>query len=292
MPDLASSLRHALRRRDAPREPRGPDPARRCGSSAKRPSWPARTRGAREACSGAHGISTPTTSYFEHNERWKGDRILDALRSGRDVALVSDAGTPGISDPGYRLVRDARRRGSRWCPCPARAPRSPRCRCRAARPTASCSWASCRRDAGDRRRALEELAGGASHPGVLRVAGPDPERPRRHDRPARGPRGLPLPRGHEAARGVPPRTALDLARDTRLARVRPGRDRAGRGREKRGGAPGRPGSDRPLPHARRRRADAPRGGQGGGAHTRPARPRDLPAGAGGGGAAPPRRRQT
>jgi 16S rRNA (cytidine1402-2'-O)-methyltransferase len=56
----------------------------------------------------AHGIATATTSYFEHNERWKGDRILDALREGRCVALVSDAGTPGISDPGYRLVRDAR----------------------------------------------------------------------------------------------------------------------------------------------------------------------------------------
>jgi 16S rRNA (cytidine1402-2'-O)-methyltransferase len=56
----------------------------------------------------AHGIETPTTSFFEHNERWKGERILDALRQGRSVALVSDAGTPGISDPGYRLVRDAR----------------------------------------------------------------------------------------------------------------------------------------------------------------------------------------
>jgi 16S rRNA (cytidine1402-2'-O)-methyltransferase len=56
----------------------------------------------------AHGISTPTTSYYEHNERWKGERILEALRGGLDVALVSDAGTPGISDPGYRLVRDAR----------------------------------------------------------------------------------------------------------------------------------------------------------------------------------------
>src|SRR5256885_6566821 len=56
----------------------------------------------------AHGIATPTTSFFEHNERWKGERILRALREGRDVALVSDAGTPGISDPGYRLVRDAR----------------------------------------------------------------------------------------------------------------------------------------------------------------------------------------
>lgn len=66
----------------------------------------------------AHGIRTPTTSYFEHNERWKGDRILAAVRQGRDVALVSDAGTPGVSDPGYRLVRDARAEGLPVVPVP------------------------------------------------------------------------------------------------------------------------------------------------------------------------------
>ncbi|HVR69330.1 MAG TPA: 16S rRNA (cytidine(1402)-2'-O)-methyltransferase [Vicinamibacteria bacterium] len=66
----------------------------------------------------AHGIATPTTSYFEHNERGKGARILAALREGRDVALVSDAGTPGISDPGYRLVRDARAQGIAVLPVP------------------------------------------------------------------------------------------------------------------------------------------------------------------------------
>jgi 16S rRNA (cytidine1402-2'-O)-methyltransferase len=66
----------------------------------------------------AHGISTPMTSYFEHNERWKGGRILAALRGGRSVALVSDAGTPGISDPGYRLVRDARADGLPVVPVP------------------------------------------------------------------------------------------------------------------------------------------------------------------------------
>ena len=49
-------------------------------------------------------MTAPLTSYFEHNESWKGARILDALREGRDVALVSDAGTPGISDPGATLV--------------------------------------------------------------------------------------------------------------------------------------------------------------------------------------------
>jgi 16S rRNA (cytidine1402-2'-O)-methyltransferase len=66
----------------------------------------------------AHGISTPTTSYFEHNERWKGAQVLDVVRKGGDVALVSDAGTPAISDPGYRLVRDARAEGLPVVPIP------------------------------------------------------------------------------------------------------------------------------------------------------------------------------
>lgn len=64
------------------------------------------------------GVTAPLTSYFEHNESWKGDQILAALREGRDVALVSDAGTPGISDPGYRLVRDARADGIPVIPVP------------------------------------------------------------------------------------------------------------------------------------------------------------------------------
>jgi 16S rRNA (cytidine1402-2'-O)-methyltransferase len=65
-----------------------------------------------------HGIATRTTSYFEHNERWKGEQILAELRSGADVALVSDAGTPCISDPGFRLVREARAEGIPVIPIP------------------------------------------------------------------------------------------------------------------------------------------------------------------------------
>lgn len=53
------------------------------------------------------GISRPLTSYFDHNQQLKGERILNALRQGKSVALISDAGTPCISDPGYQLVRDA-----------------------------------------------------------------------------------------------------------------------------------------------------------------------------------------
>ncbi len=52
-------------------------------------------------------ISKPLTSYFDHNQQFKGERILNALRQGKSVALISDAGTPCISDPGYQLVRDA-----------------------------------------------------------------------------------------------------------------------------------------------------------------------------------------
>jgi 16S rRNA (cytidine1402-2'-O)-methyltransferase len=107
----------------------------------------------------AHGIRTPTTSYFEHNERWKGGRILEALQEGRDVALVSDAGTPGVSDPGYRLVRDARAAGLPVVPVPGPS---------AAVAAVSVSGLPTDRflfvgflpsRAGARQRALEELAG-------------------------------------------------------------------------------------------------------------------------------------
>lgn len=51
------------------------------------------------------GIEKPLTSYFEGNEMKKREMILSRLREGDDVALVSDAGTPGLSDPGFRLIR-------------------------------------------------------------------------------------------------------------------------------------------------------------------------------------------
>jgi 16S rRNA (cytidine1402-2'-O)-methyltransferase len=53
-------------------------------------------------------ISTPLTSYFEHNEIKKSEYLLDLLRQGKNIALVTDAGTPGISDPGYRLINLAK----------------------------------------------------------------------------------------------------------------------------------------------------------------------------------------
>jgi 16S rRNA (cytidine1402-2'-O)-methyltransferase len=52
-----------------------------------------------------HGIEARTVSYHDHNEESRTRDLLDRLRGGADVALVSDAGTPLVSDPGYRLVR-------------------------------------------------------------------------------------------------------------------------------------------------------------------------------------------
>src|SRR3990172_1603948 len=53
------------------------------------------------------GIETPLTSYFQGNESKKKEYILSRLNEGHPVALVSDAGTPGISDPGFRLIQVA-----------------------------------------------------------------------------------------------------------------------------------------------------------------------------------------
>lgn len=58
-----------------------------------------------------HGIETPQFSYHEHNERKADERIVGALRSGRSVAVVTNAGTPGISDPGFTAVRRALEEG-------------------------------------------------------------------------------------------------------------------------------------------------------------------------------------
>ena len=63
-------------------------------------------------------IHTPTLSYFEHNKLARGPQLLRQLAAGKSVALVTDAGTPGISDPGFLLVRDARAVGVPVVPVP------------------------------------------------------------------------------------------------------------------------------------------------------------------------------
>jgi 16S rRNA (cytidine1402-2'-O)-methyltransferase len=64
------------------------------------------------------GIVTPTIAYHEHNEQRQAIVIADAVQSGRRIALISDAGMPAISDPGFRVVRECRRRGLTVIPIP------------------------------------------------------------------------------------------------------------------------------------------------------------------------------
>jgi 16S rRNA (cytidine1402-2'-O)-methyltransferase len=54
-----------------------------------------------------YGISTPLTSYHDWSERQQAPRLVEQLKHGKSIALISDAGTPGIADPGYHLVRAA-----------------------------------------------------------------------------------------------------------------------------------------------------------------------------------------
>ena len=65
-----------------------------------------------------YSISTPTTSLHEHNERAKAPRLIAQLAAGQSIALVSDAGTPAISDPGARLVGAAHAAGITVLPVP------------------------------------------------------------------------------------------------------------------------------------------------------------------------------
>ncbi|MBI2083225.1 MAG: 16S rRNA (cytidine(1402)-2'-O)-methyltransferase [Deltaproteobacteria bacterium] len=65
-----------------------------------------------------YGISKPLTSYFEHNKLVKGEMLIHQLLDGKNIALISDAGTPGISDPGYNLVVAAIEKGISVVPIP------------------------------------------------------------------------------------------------------------------------------------------------------------------------------
>lgn len=67
---------------------------------------------------GRFGIDTPLVALHGHNEREAAEKLLEALRGGQSVALVSDAGTPALSDPGAHLVEQAHRHGIRVSPVP------------------------------------------------------------------------------------------------------------------------------------------------------------------------------
>jgi len=65
-----------------------------------------------------YNISKPMLSYFDHNERFRASQLIEKLLSGQSIALVSDAGTPGISDPAYRIVRESIDHGIMIVPIP------------------------------------------------------------------------------------------------------------------------------------------------------------------------------
>ncbi len=65
-----------------------------------------------------YGIDTKTISYHEHNEQQRARELIERLQQGGNVAVVSDAGTPAISDPGFRLVRSAIEHDVRIVPLP------------------------------------------------------------------------------------------------------------------------------------------------------------------------------
>ncbi len=65
-----------------------------------------------------YDISTPLTSYYDEIEREKAMELIKQLQNGKTIALVSDAGTPTLSDPGFRLVREAIRAGIAIVPLP------------------------------------------------------------------------------------------------------------------------------------------------------------------------------
>jgi 16S rRNA (cytidine1402-2'-O)-methyltransferase len=65
-----------------------------------------------------HGIAKPLVSYHEHNEQERAAKLIEELEAGKSIALVSDAGTPLIADPGYRVVALARAHGIAVTPLP------------------------------------------------------------------------------------------------------------------------------------------------------------------------------
>ena len=232
-----------------------------------------------------HGIATRTTSYHARSGPARERQLLEALRSGADVALVTDAGTPGISDPGESLVAAWAGEGGAVVPIPGA---SAALAAIAGSGIAGPRWSFegfLPRSGRERRERLARIAadprGTVLYEAPGRVAatlgGP---RDRLRRRAARGH----LPRADEAPRGV-----------------RPGADRGagGAGTERRADAPrrvrDRRRGGRAGPPARRRRSDgrgsgrgrARRGGparrqQGPPAATPPARSRPRPASPGGG----------
>ncbi len=105
-----------------------------------------------------YGITTPLVSYHEHNEVPRAAELVQRLRRGEDVALVSDAGTPAVSDPGYRLIRGAGAAGVPIVPIPGPSAVMAALTASGLPPDRFVFVGFLPRKSGERRRALEEIA--------------------------------------------------------------------------------------------------------------------------------------
>ena len=213
-------------------------------------------------------INTTTLSFHEHNAKRRTPQVLRHLSAGDELALVSDAGTPTISDPGTALVMTVRRAGHAVIPIPGPSAvatalsvsglPADRYLFRGFLPARGRA-ATCPRRAGRRCGDPRLLRVSATHQGDPDGPGADSGRQER----------VPLPRGHEATRGIRRRDARGAGRVVRRAEGE-GRDHIGRrwslgraapdrclGRAGIRGAPG-PGADA---SSRRERDGAPNRGQ-------------------------------
>lgn len=105
-----------------------------------------------------YGIPAPVVSYHEHNEAVRTTQLLQRLRRGEDVALVSDAGTPAVSDPGYTLIRQAAAAGITVVPIPGPSAVIAALTTSALPPDRFVFLGFLPRRSGERRRVLEEVA--------------------------------------------------------------------------------------------------------------------------------------
>ena len=164
-----------------------------------------------------HEVGAKLVSYHEHNERKRSAELVEAMRSGKKVALVSDSGTPLVSDPGYALVRACVAAGLEVEVLPGPVRRADRAGC--VRPAAR-PLALRRLPAAEEERAAQGARGARRHAGRLRVAQPAARdaQAARGDRPA--PRRGRLPRADEGARGGRARHGRRAARPLRRRRRR------------------------------------------------------------------------
>jgi hypothetical protein len=176
-----------------------------------------------------YAIKVPLKAYHEHNAQRMRPVILDQLKDGARLALVSDAGMPLISDPGYKLVREAIEEGLAVHAVPGPRRRSWRSSCPACRATASPLPASCPTAPGARRTVLARLAGHDASLIFFETATARRRRARRHCRGAGRPAGGAGARTHQDPRGSVARDGQRGGGGDRGARRGQGRDHAGRG---------------------------------------------------------------